>query len=578
MMERGSTERADKGVHLEGEAFDLVGILSGLDETAYIWDLVSDQIMWESNAVKVLGVRGQRTIATGAEFRFQVAPEHARRRDDAIFGAERGLEPSPSTGRPYRIHYRFTPGGKRSDDSLWLEDRGRLWTDVGGRPLRARGIIRIVDEHLENEQVKLQRTDNDELTGQLNRVRLTEAIASVVSRAKETRQSAAFLMVAINNLATINESFGFDIGDEVIASAARTLKRKLRGGDTIGRYSSNKFGIVLNDCGPGAMRIAADRFLKAIRNTVIETSACQLSATVSMGGLLIPDQATNVQEVVSCALQALDAAKHRRFDGFTAYEPKPGHATVRQRNIQIADEVTAALDQHRMLLMLQPIVDATTLDVKHYECLLRMEKLDGSRISAGDFIPVAEQLGMAHLIDRRTLEMTVELLKRHPEIRLALNVSGLTPANHEWLVALHQLTGGRRALTERLIIEITETAVISDIDQTIAFVDTLKELGCKVAIDDFGAGYTSFKNLKLLAIDMVKIDGAFIKNLAADPQDLVFIKALRDLASSLGMETVAEWVQDQETVDILRGAGIDLLQGYFCGEPVKASEFGNTYK
>jgi EAL domain-containing protein (putative c-di-GMP-specific phosphodiesterase class I) len=119
-----------------------------------------------------------------------------------------------------------------------------------------------------------------------------------------------------------------------------------------------------------------------------------------------------------------------------------------------------------------------------------------------------------------------------------------------------------------LLIEITETAVISDTDQTVLFVDTVKEMGCKVAIDDFGAGYTSFKSLKLLNVDMVKIDGSFIRNLAQDPQDLVFIKALRELARSLGMETVAEWVQDQTTVDILRSAGIDMLQGYFCGEPM----------
>ncbi len=152
---------------------------------------------------------------------------------------------------------------------------------------------------------------------------------------------------------------------------------------------------------------------------------------------------------------------------------------------------------------------------------------------------------MARLIDRRTLELTCDLLKRHPKLSLALNVSGLTANNHDWLVSLHRLTGGRKAMTNRLIIEITETAAISDIDQTIAFVDTLKELGCKVAIDDFGAGYTSFKNLKLLNVDMVKIDGAFIKNLATDPHDMVFIRALRDLATTFGIETVAEWVQDE---------------------------------
>ena len=558
-------------VAVQGEAFDLVGILSGLDETAYLWDVQSDQISWESNAVKVLGVRTAREIETGLEFRFHVAPEHSGRRDEAIFGPAR-LETCPSTGLPYRVQYRFAPSGRRSDVSLFLEDRGRLWTDTTGRPLRARGIIRVIDGGVDLDANPNSQRDHDELTGQLNRVRLTQAIHTITTHAVESRQPAAFLMVSINNLTTINQTFGFDIGDEVIAATARTLKRRLRGGDTLGRYSSNKFGIFLNECGAGAMRIAADRFLKAVRGAAIETSACQLSASVSVGGVLIPEQATSVQEVLSNALQALDIAKQKRFDCFAAYEPRIAHSLLRQRNIEIADDVTSALDQNRMVLMLQPIVDCTTLELKHYECLLRMEKHDGSRISAGEFIPVAEQLGMAHLIDERTLMMTIDLLKLHPTISIALNVSGLTPSNQDWLAALHRLTGGRRSITERLIIEITETAVITDIDQTILFVDTLKELGCQVAIDDFGAGYTSFKNLKMLAIDMVKIDGSFIKNLPNDPQDLVFIKALRDLAKSLGMKTVAEWVQDQKTVEILREAGIDLLQGFFCGEPISATE------
>ncbi len=572
-------ESSEAVVAVEGEAFDLVGILSGVDETAYLWDIQTDLISWESNAVKVLAVRNAHAVETGAEFRFHVATEHVRHRDDAILGAGgRSSDASPTTGLPYRVQYRFSPDGRRSDQSLWIEDRGRLWTDVSGRPLRARGIIRLLDSDYEADRNHAHRTDHDELTGQLNRVRLTEAIAAVTARCVESQQPAAFMMVAINNLATINQTFGFDIGDEVIASAARTLRRRLRGGDSIGRYSSNKFGIVLSDCGAGAMRIAADRVLKAVRNAAHETSACQLAATVSIGGVLIPEQATSVQDAINHALQALDNAKTRRFDSFAPYEARPGQATQRQRNIKIADEVSSALDQHRMRLMLQPIVDSHTLEPRHHECLLRMEQTDGTLISAGEFIPVAEQLGMSHLIDRRTLELAIDLLKRYPDLRLALNVSGLTPGNQEWLAALHQLSAGRRSLTERLLVEITETAVISEIDQTILFVDTVKELGCKVAIDDFGAGYTSFKSLKLLDIDMVKIDGAFIRNLAQDPQDLVFIKALRDLAKSLGMETVAEWVQDQPTVDILREAGIDMLQGYFCGEPITPEQLALSSK
>jgi EAL domain-containing protein (putative c-di-GMP-specific phosphodiesterase class I) len=232
--------------------------------------------------------------------------------------------------------------------------------------------------------------------------------------------------------------------------------------------------------------------------------------------------------------------------------------------------VISALDENRMQLALQPIVMTLTRRPALYECLLRMSKTDGSMVSAGEFIQMTEQLGLSRLIDRRTLELAVDLVKTHPELRLSLNVSGLTCNDHEWLVSLHRLTGGRRQLTERLTIEITETAAIDDLDQSIAFVDTLKELGCRVAIDDFGAGYTSFKNLKHLAVDMVKIDGAFVKNLSQDASDRVFIKTMVELASTFGMETVAEWVGDEATARILADTGITYMQGFHFGRPLLA--------
>ena len=201
-----------------------------------------------------------------------------------------------------------------------------------------------------------------------------------------------------------------------------------------------------------------------------------------------------------------------------------------------------------------------------------MERPDGTIVSAGEFIAVAEQLGLSRLIDRRTLELSIEILKKHPSLHLSVNVSGLTASDHEWLVALHRLTGGRRALTERLTIEITETAAIHDLDLSINFVDTLKELGCRVAIDDFGAGYTSFKNLKILNVDMVKIDGSFVKNLLEEPTNRVFIKTLVEIAETFGMETVAEWVADEETAQIILGCGITYMQGFHFGRPIMSND------
>jgi diguanylate cyclase (GGDEF)-like protein len=548
---------------------DFVGILSAVQETAYTWDLVSDRMAWAANASEVLGIRSTDIISTGADFQFLVAPEHQQRRADAVLLGEH----SDAACVPFRVQYRFTPGGRRSVGSHWLEDHGQCTLDAEGRPQTVRGVIRVINDRYWEEQRLLHRSDHDELSGQLNRVRLIEALGTVLGRAERTRQTACFLMVAVDNMATINDSFGFEVGDEVLAAVAQIIRAHMRGGDSVGRYSSNKFGIILNDCGPGAMRIAAERLVKIVRDTTIRTAACQLSATISIGGVLLPDQASTVSRALGHALQALDRAKARRHDGFAAYEPCASTDEARQRNISIADEVISALEQNRMLMALQPIVETRTRKPALYECLLRMQRPDGSIVTAGEFIPLAEQLGLPRFIDLRVLELAVDFAKAHPTVHLSINVSGHTCSDHEWLVALHKLTGARRQITERLTIEITETAAIHDLDVSIAFVDTLKELGCRVAIDDFGAGYTSFKNLKTLNVDMVKIDGSFIKNLAVEPDNQVFIKTLVEIAETFHLETVAEWVGDEETAQMMARAGITHQQGYYFGQPMLASTF-----
>jgi diguanylate cyclase (GGDEF)-like protein len=557
-----------------GTGMNLVDILSAVEETAYIWDIASDRIDWESNATQVLGLHNYASILTGAGFSSLVASEHANRRMQAIGGQH------IATGKaiPYRVQYRFMPHGRRRDFSIWLEDHGSWWSDDNGNAVRARGVIRVINDRYKEEQRLLFRSDHDELTGQLNRIRLAEALDAAMRNAGKNGQSAAFLVAAINNMAVINEAFGFDVGDEIITEVGHGLKAKLRGGDTLGRYSSNKFGIVLADCNAGAVRIAAERFMKAIRETPVRTSACQLSATISIGGVLVPSQANTVQAAANAALQALDVAKLKRHDCFQGYEPNPGRESMRRRNITIADDVVTALDDNRMQLALQPIVCTKTRLPIMYEALLRMQRPDGTIVAAGEFIEVAEQLGLSRLIDRRTLELSIAFAKQHPDVHLSLNVSSMTCSDHEWMVAMHRLTGANRQITQRLTIEITETTAIDDIDQSIAFVDTLKEMGCKVAIDDFGAGYTSFKNLKHLAVDMVKIDGAFVKNLSADKADAIFINTMVQLARSFGMETVAEWVGDETTAQMLADSGIDYLQGFHFGKPLLANEPGSPFK
>jgi diguanylate cyclase (GGDEF)-like protein len=554
-------------------AADLAAILASVRETAYRWDLRSDAMTWDANAVAVLKTGDARATTSGSAFHLLIAPEHAARRIDAIHANGPGQKLTANQGSgSYRVQYRFQPGGRRNSASLWLEDVGTWSAGPDGRPQSACGVIRVVDDRQEEEQRLLFLSDHDQLSGQLNRVRLTEALDEVIRRSTASQQQAAFLIVAISNLSSINETFGFEVGDEVIAHIGRRLKSRLRGGDSIGRYSSNKFGVILNDCAPGATRVAAERLLNAVREETIKANACELPAVISIGGVQVPAQAASVQDAVALALEALDRAKAKRFGCFMSYEANHKRESERQRNRAIADEIVAAVQDDRMHIALQPIVRTSNRQAAFYECLLRMEKPDGTIVSAGEFIAVAERLGLGRMIDRRALELSVKLLKENPSLNLAVNVSSLSTTDHEWLVTLHSLTGGRKELIQRLAVEITETAAIEDLDQTMSFVDALKELGCSVAIDDFGAGYTSFRNLKFLAVDMVKIDGSFVKNMTRDRVDRVFIETLVNLARTFNIETVAEWVGDEETARALTEMGVTYLQGFHFGEPLLATK------
>ena len=339
--------------------------------SAYIWDMVSDTISWEANVRTILGLTDQTVIDTGETFAMLVAAEHVARRASAI-GANPVVD--ATLGVTYRVQYRLEPLGPRSQASLWIEDTGRWWADNTGRPIRARGVIRVVSESQRIEQRMVTFNDHDELTGQLNRLRLTDALDAVFQRSRASTVPFAFLMVAVNNLAMVNDTFGYEVGDEVITAVGHLIRAKLRGGDTIGRYSSNKFGIIVNDCTAEGMRTAAARYIAAVQGTPIRTTACQLTATLAVGGVLLPAQASTTSQAIGQSLQALDVARARVDENFAAFEPNLARESLRRRNIKMADELISALDENRLHLALQPIVDATTHAPSSFECLLRLQR------------------------------------------------------------------------------------------------------------------------------------------------------------------------------------------------------------
>jgi len=187
--------------------------------------------------------------------------------------------------------------------------------------------------------------------------------------------------------------------------------------------------------------------------------------------------------------------------------------------------------------------------------------------------PAAEQLGLVRLVDRRALEMTVAALRAHPNIVLGVNVSGTTAGDPSWLKSFIDFVRANGGVAKRMIVELTETAALHHFEENANFVSQLRELGCRVAIDDFGAGYTSFRNLQMLRVDMVKIDGAYVQGLCTSPDNQIFVRTLVDLAKNFNLKTVAEWVGSAEEAALLESFGVDYFQGYHFGQPVLEPEW-----
>ena len=538
---------------------DTARILASVGEAAYEWRLDSDALAWSENATAVLGVAGVADIASGRVYAQKVEADAGQSRFDAV---TQGKPSDDGAGVAYQVEYAF-----RKDDGVkvWIEDIGRWFAGPDGKPARAHGVIRAIDARHERERKLIQLAQFDSLTGEANRARLIELLGGILDEAVRFRTSCGFLLIAIDHLGRLNEAYGFDVTEQVIAQLAKRIHPKLRGEDRLGRFSGNKFGVVLKTCTPEELSVAAERLLAAVRDEPMETNAGPVAITVTIGGVTAPRHARTVQEIFSRAQDALNAARAKRHGSFAAYRPNVERDALRKESVRATDEIVAALNDRRIALAFEPVVAAQAREIGFYECLMRVNRPDGTIAHANEIIPVAERVGLVRMLDHRMLELVVQELAETPSLQASVNVSPASTIDPDWWAGLGALLRAHASAAERLIIEITETAAIQNVDDTRGFVTRVKDLGCRIAIDDFGAGNTSFRNLRKLGVDIVKIDGAFVQNIVKSEDDRAFVHALVDLARRLGLKTVAEWVQDEQAASMLAGWGCDFLQGALVG-------------
>ena len=534
-------------------------ILASLGQAAFEWDIASDAIGWSDRLGAVFPDIPAEALASGAGFARLIEPQGSIRTE--------ALGHSPPVhggdGTPYRIEY-----GVRASTSApvtWIEETGCWFAGPDGRPARVQGIVRINNERHARDEEFLKLSRHDPLTGELNRTHLIASLAQAIEETQRFRSTCAFMLIGIDHLARVNDAFGFDVADAVISEIARRIRVRLRGGDVLGRFSGNKFGVILKNCTIDDMNVAADRFLACVRDEVVPTRSGPVSVTVSVGGVAVPRYARSTDEALNRAHETLDSAKRRRAGSFLAWRPNVERDAQRRVNIRVTDEIVTALNERRIVMAYEPVVAANSRAKAFYECLVRMEQDDGRVLLAPDIVPVAERLGLIRLVDHRVLELVVAELAASPNVELSLNISPDTTMDPDWWASIESLMRAHPGVAERLIVEITETVAIQDIDDLRGFVTRLKNFGSRIAIDDFGAGYTSFRNLRKLGVDIVKIDGAFVQNIARSVDDRAFVQTLIDLARRLNIKTVAEWVQDEHSAVMLRDWGCDYIQGRLIG-------------
>jgi diguanylate cyclase (GGDEF)-like protein len=534
-------------------------LLATLGQASLTWTIASDTLQWSDNVAAVLTDIPQAALSKAAEFSKLIEPMRGIR-NDAVLNS---TAVDTGDGVPYQIEYGLRAG--ISAPVQWIDECGRWFAGPDGKPSRAQAIVRINNERHARDEQLLKLSQDDPLTGEFNRARLTAALAEAIEEAGRFRTSFAFMLVGIDHLAAINNAFGYEVADEVIREVAKRIRARLRGGDVLGRFSGNKFGLILKNCSVDDMNVAAERFLSGVRDEVVPTRSGPVALTASIGAINALRHARTLEEAMSRTQEALDLAKARRRGSLMVWQPNIERDAQRRVNIRVTDEIVTALNERRIVMAYEPVVTADTREPAFHECLVRMRQEDGEYSLSPDIVPVAEKLGLIRLVDHRVLELVVAELAAVPHVQLSLNISPGTTMDPDWWTSIESLMQTHPGTAERLIVEITETVAIQNLDDVRGFVMRLKKLGSRIAIDDFGAGYTSFRNLRKLGVDIVKIDGAFVQNIARSADDRAFVQTLIDLAHRLGIKTVAEWVQDEESAKLLQGWGCDYIQGRLTG-------------
>lgn len=452
----------------------------------------------------------------------------------------------------YRLTY---PIDGFDGSRLWVEERGQRIAGDGTIATHIQAVLRDITADQNARTRVAYSTTHDELTGLWNTARMAEAIDAAQVSSKLRRRPGYVMGIHIPGIDDITRIHGENGRDYLLQIIGGRLKSELTPTDNLARIGPDLFALLLL----GASESRAKKQAVTIEDWMNDTRIPSIYGEFHIAGrsTLLPLGVTvaNGSEILS--LLATQS---------TSIQAVPKDTPITEDKELGAADILSALENNELELAYQPIVRASDRSLHHYECLLRHNKND-KIVSAWKLILAAEEHGLVHLLDQRALDVGAKTLLANPDIHLAFNVSPGTICHSEAAKKYLKTLWSLSAVSDRITLELTETAAIKNLEDVASFVTQARNLGCRFAIDDFGSGHTTFQNILSLKVDMIKIDGSLVTDMTSSPHKQAFVRMMVDLAQTFGMESIAEMVSNESDAILMERLGVDYFQGYMFGVP-----------
>lgn len=455
-----------------------------------------------------------------------------------------------------------------------LSFNAKAHLDVDGQVVHISGTARDITEQKAFQKQLAYQAEHDSLTGLFNRHYFQQELERTVARVARSGADCALFYLDLDQFKYINDTLGHAAGDQLLIEISNLVSAHVREGDLLARFGGDEFTLLVYNIRAHDVPRVAENFRALFEHYKFYFEGKNFNVTSSIGAAIIDVGVVSADEVLSHADLACNMAKAQGRNRVHLYNPNDRDKAGMAEDMGWAARVREGLEHDRFQLVYQPIMSVSTGEVQDYEVLVRMVCHDGEVILPGGFMPAAERFGLIHNVDRwivsRAIHQLASLREHGSAVRFSINLSGKAFEDGILLPTIQRLlqeTGLDPAL---LTFEITETAAIANLGAATKFIGALKDIGCQFALDDFGSGFSSFTYLKHLPVDKLKIDGSFVQSMAQASVDQAMVQSMNQVAHALGKLTIAEYVENAETLALLKDYGVDFAQGNFIGKPREA--------